>query len=139
MAVHDEESMELAAELMRGISMSAGVAPGLVLHSDNGGPMKGSTMLATLQRLGVVTSFSRPAVSNDNPYSESTFRTMKLRVRRAHGVHRHVRVNEDHGPARHPRAWRWLHSSARSIAGSPSSLEDVPATEARRSAAAPTR
>jgi transposase InsO family protein len=57
-----------------------GVDPdGLVLHSDNGGPMKGSTMLATLQELGVVPSFSRPMVSDDNPYSESLFRTMKYR------------------------------------------------------------
>lgn len=57
-----------------------GVNPeGLVLHSDNGGPMKGSTMLATLQRLGVVPSFSRPGVSNDNPFSEALFRTMKYR------------------------------------------------------------
>ncbi len=57
-----------------------GVDPeGLVLHSDNGGPMKGSTMLATLQRLGVVPSFSRPGVSNDNPFSESLFRTLKYR------------------------------------------------------------
>lgn len=52
---------------------------GLVLHSDNGGPMKGSTMLATLQRLGVVPSFSRPGVSDDNPFSEALFRTMKYR------------------------------------------------------------
>ncbi len=49
----------------------------MVLHADNGSPMKGATMLATLQRLGVVPSFSRPAVSNDNPYSESLFGTMK--------------------------------------------------------------
>ena len=41
--------------------------------------MKGSTMLATLQRLGVVPSFSRPGVSNDNPFSESLFRTLKYR------------------------------------------------------------
>lgn len=39
--------------------------------------MKGATMLATLQSLGVVPSFSRPSVSNDNPFSESTFSTMK--------------------------------------------------------------
>ena len=49
----------------------------LVLHSDNGSPMKGATMLATLQRLGVVPSFSRPSVSDDNPFSESLFRTLK--------------------------------------------------------------
>jgi transposase InsO family protein len=51
----------------------------LVLHSDNGGPMKGATLLATLQLLGVLTSFSRPRVSNDNPFSESLFRTAKYR------------------------------------------------------------
>jgi transposase InsO family protein len=47
----------------------------VVLHSDNGSPMKGATMLATLQALGVMPSFSRPAVSNDNPFSESIFKT----------------------------------------------------------------
>jgi len=36
-------------------------------------------MLATLHKLGVIPSFSRPSVSNDNPYSESLFRTMKYR------------------------------------------------------------
>jgi len=41
--------------------------------------MKGATILATLQRLGVATSFSRPRVSDDNPYSESLFRTLKSR------------------------------------------------------------
>jgi putative transposase len=50
---------------------------GLVLHSDNGKPMRGNTMVSTLQWLAVVPSFSRPHVSNDNPYSESLFRTLK--------------------------------------------------------------
>ena len=49
----------------------------LTLHADNGGPMKGATMLATMQKLGVVPSFSRPMVSDDNPYSESLFKTIK--------------------------------------------------------------
>lgn len=48
-------------------------------HSDNGSPMKGATMLVMFQRLGVVPSFSRPAVSNDNPYSKSLFNTVKGR------------------------------------------------------------
>jgi putative transposase len=79
-AVHDRESAELAAELVEEVSILREIDPeGIVLHSDNGGPMKGSTMLATLQRLGVVPSFSRPGVSNDNPFSESAFRTMKYR------------------------------------------------------------
>ena len=51
----------------------------LVIHSDNGAPMKAATLLAFLQAIGVVPSFSRPSVSNDNPYSESLFRTTKYR------------------------------------------------------------
>lgn len=78
--VHDVECSELASEVMRDICMQENIAPDqVVLHSDNGSPMKGATMLATLQALGVVPSFSRPAVSNDNPYSESLFKTMKYR------------------------------------------------------------
>jgi transposase InsO family protein len=41
--------------------------------------MKGATLLATLQTLGIVPSFSQPAVSNDNPYSESLFKTLNYR------------------------------------------------------------
>ena len=46
--------------------------------------MKGSTMLATMQRLGIVPSFSRPRVNDDNPYSEALFRTMKYRPEYPH-------------------------------------------------------
>ena len=49
----------------------------LTLHSDNGGPMKGATLLATLQTLGVTPSYGRPGVCDDNPFSEALFRTMK--------------------------------------------------------------
>lgn len=78
--VYEEESMELSSRLLARTCFSHGVnSQGLVLHSDNGGPMKGSTMQATLQKLGVIPSFSRPMVSDDNPYSESLFRTMKYR------------------------------------------------------------
>lgn len=77
--VHDEESAELAAELMKRIVGEAGHPRGLKLHSDNGSPMKGSTLLATLQKLGVIPSFSRPRVSDDNPFSEALFRTLKYR------------------------------------------------------------
>jgi transposase InsO family protein len=78
--VHEEESMELSSKLMDTLADREGIdLDGLVLHSDNGGPMKGATMLATLDRLGIVASLSRPSVSNDNPYSESLFRTMKYR------------------------------------------------------------
>lgn len=78
--VHEAESAELASLLMRRTSLSEGLAGRpLVLHSDNGSPMKGATMLATLEHLGVAASFSRPRVSNDNPYAESLFRTCKYR------------------------------------------------------------
>lgn len=78
--VHESESSELAAELVESIRLaSENDLEGWVLHSDNGGPMKGATMLATLQRLGVVPSFSRPRVSDDNPFAESLFRTLKYR------------------------------------------------------------
>lgn len=78
--VYAEESTEHAANLFWHTCCRLGLDPyGLVLHSDNGGPMKGATMLATLQKLGVVASFSRPRVSDDNPYSEALFRTLKYR------------------------------------------------------------
>lgn len=76
--IYDVEAATLAADLMTDICLKEGVKRGQVtLHSDNGSPMKGATMLATLEKLGVAPSFSRPAVSNDNPFSESLFRTLK--------------------------------------------------------------
>ena len=76
--IHLEELADHASTLMIKTCMKHHIKPEqLVLHSDNGGPMKGATMLSTLQRLGVVPSFSRPSVSDDNPYSESLFKTLK--------------------------------------------------------------
>jgi transposase InsO family protein len=78
--VHAEESMDLSSDLVNWALQKEDVDPRkLVIHADNGGPMKGSTMLATLQRLGIVASFSRPSVSDDNPYVEAIFRTLKYR------------------------------------------------------------
>lgn len=77
--VYENESSEQAAEVLRKTRLAEAISSHqeLVLHSDNGSPMKGATMLATLQKLGVVPSFSRPSVSNDNPFSESLFKTLK--------------------------------------------------------------
>ncbi|MCU7882457.1 MAG: DDE-type integrase/transposase/recombinase [Candidatus Thiodiazotropha sp. (ex Lucinoma aequizonata)] len=76
--IHENETADHASLLIRKACLAEGITEqGLVLHSDNASPMKGATMLATLQRLGVVLSFSRPSMSNDNPYSESLFGTMK--------------------------------------------------------------
>jgi len=78
--VYENESSAQAANLMTDICQRESIKPNQVtLHSDNGSPMKGATMLATLKQLGVIPSFSRPSVSNDNPYSESLFRTLKYR------------------------------------------------------------
>jgi len=79
-SVHEAESAEHASAMIEAACAREGIRRDqLVLHSDNGGPMKGATLLATLQVLGVAMSFSRPSVSNDNPYSESLFRTAKYR------------------------------------------------------------
>jgi len=76
--VHAEESMAHSSRLLERICRAEGIEPHQVsVHADNGGAMKGATMLATMQRLGVMPSFSRPSVSNDNPFSESLFRTVK--------------------------------------------------------------
>jgi transposase InsO family protein len=76
--VFETESADHAASVFRKTHLREGIAGNaLVLHSDNGSPMKGATMLATLQRLGVIASFSRPCVSDDNPYSEALFKTLK--------------------------------------------------------------
>jgi len=76
--IHDNERVDLAADVMVDICAAEGISKHqVILHSDNGSPMKGATMLATLQKLGVIPSFSRPDMSNDNPYSESIFKTLK--------------------------------------------------------------
>lgn len=76
--VYEDERADLSADLIETACAHERIDPGeLALHADNGGPMKGSTMLATLHRLGVSASFSRPNVSDDNPYSEALFRTLK--------------------------------------------------------------
>ena len=78
--VNPVENAEFAAKLLHKAILAEGclLAPP-VLHADNGGPQKGFTMKAKLEALGVTPSYSRPRVSNDNPYSESLFRTCKYR------------------------------------------------------------
>lgn len=77
-SVHEVESSEHAAALIKQACLDEKVnREQIVLHSDNGSSMKGATMLAMLQTLGVLPSFSRPSVSDDNPYSEALFKTLK--------------------------------------------------------------
>ena len=51
----------------------------LILHADNGNEMRAATLESRLEELSALRSFSRPRVSNDNPYSESLFHTLKYR------------------------------------------------------------
>ena len=74
------ESEEMASKMFAVACSQEGVRPGeLSVHSDNGSPMKSYSLKATLDAMGVGQSFSRPGVSNDNPFSESAFRTLKYR------------------------------------------------------------
>lgn len=83
--VFESECSTLASELLdHGLNTERLSGVKLVLHSDNGPPMKGSTLRATMDRLGIVSSFSRPRVSDDNPYSEALFRTLKYRPEYPH-------------------------------------------------------
>jgi len=76
--VYENECGELASKLMQRTCMAERCFnANLVLHSDNGSPMKSVTLRAKLEDLGITASWSRPRVSNDNPYSESLFRTLK--------------------------------------------------------------
>ena len=76
--------MELSSALLERTCNQFGVYPkGVVLHSDNGGPKKGSTMLATLQRLGIVPSFSRDVDRREiHLAKEPTSRVERDRARR---------------------------------------------------------
>lgn len=78
--VWPEETGELASDLVERAVISEKIkGKPLILHSDNGAPMKSHTLKSKLEFLGVLTSYSRPRVSNDNPYSEAQFRTLKYR------------------------------------------------------------
>ena len=76
--VHETESAEHASALLqRGCLRERITGRSVVLHSDNGSAMKGATLLMAMRELGVVPSYSRPRVSNDNAYAEALFRTAK--------------------------------------------------------------
>ena len=76
--VWETENAFYAEELIRKATLEQKIqGRPLVLHSDNGSPMKSATFQATLEKLGIQSSFSRPRVSDDNPYSEALFKTLK--------------------------------------------------------------
>ena len=72
------ESAALARELVEQTAKREAVPSGqLTLHADRGAPMRSKTLAELLVDLGIEASFSRPRQSNDNPYSESLFKTTK--------------------------------------------------------------
>lgn len=74
--IHTEESEAHAKDFFARVAARDKVK-GVHLHADNGNPMKGVTVLVLFFSLGIIPSYSRPRVSNDNPYSEALFKTLK--------------------------------------------------------------
>ena len=74
------ESARLAVTLFEEACLRLGVdVAALTVHADRGGPMRSRPLAEKLAELGHLRSFSRPRVSNDNPFSESQFKTLKYR------------------------------------------------------------
>jgi len=74
------ESATLAARLIDEACSRQGISPGqLTVHADRGSSMTSKTVAFLLADLGVTKTHSRPHVSDDNPYSESQFKTLKYR------------------------------------------------------------
>jgi transposase InsO family protein len=75
--VHATELGELAKDFMtEAVRLNGGTAP-LAIHADRGTSMTSKTVSALLSDLAILKSHSRPKVSNDNPYSEAQFKTLK--------------------------------------------------------------
>ena len=76
--VAERESAKLAQHLFTDTCARHGVVPGsLTVHADRGGPMRSDGLAQLFADLGVERSFSRPRVSDDNPFIESHFKTLK--------------------------------------------------------------
>lgn len=79
-ALHESESEKHSRRLIRETYKRYGIDPStLTIHADRGGPMIAGTVAELLNELGVAKSHSRPRVSNDNPYIEAHFKTLKYR------------------------------------------------------------
>jgi putative transposase len=78
--IADRESQELARKLIQETTLKQGIHPNqLTIHADNGPSMKSHTVAQLLEHIGVVKTHNRPYTSNDNPFSESHFKTLKYR------------------------------------------------------------
>jgi transposase InsO family protein len=78
--IADCESQELARKLIHESALKQGVQPNqLTIHADNGPSMRSHTVAQLLEHIGVAKTHNRPYTSNDNPFSESHFKTLKYR------------------------------------------------------------
>ncbi len=78
--IAEAENAGLAERLIEETCIKQGIEPSqLTLHADRGSPMRSKTVAQLLAELGVEKSHGRPHVSNDNPYSEAHFKTIKYR------------------------------------------------------------
>lgn len=75
--VQERESGAVAAALLERCALQQNAGSGLVVHADNGGPMRSKPLAYLLADLGMTKSHSRPHTSNDNPFSEAQFKTLK--------------------------------------------------------------
>ena len=76
----DRESSTLAEKLIRQACQQQQIQPGqLTLHADRGASMKSKVVAHLLSDLGVTKTHSRPHTSDDNPFSEAQFKTLKYR------------------------------------------------------------
>jgi putative transposase len=74
----DREQDALAKRLIEETCLKQGIRPGqLIIHADRGSSMKSKAVAHLLSDLGITKSHSRPHVSDDNPYSEAQFKTLK--------------------------------------------------------------
>lgn len=133
--IHDRESSGYAADLVQNAVWAEGcISNPPILHSDNGAPQKGFTLKAKLESLGIQASYSRPSVSNDNPYSEALFRTCKYRP--DYPVNGFETIDTSRQWAMHFVSWYntiHLHSAIRYIAPDKRHAgEDGPILEKRR-------
>ncbi len=78
--IAEVESSDLAKQLIAETTRKQGIQPDqLILHADNGAPMRGKPLSQLLLDLGITRSHNRPYTSDDNPFSEAQFKTMKYR------------------------------------------------------------
>jgi len=103
------QNADLASHFVRDAVQRAGIAPGtLFTHQDRGAPMTSRSLALTYADLGVVPSFSQPRVSNDNPFSESQFKTAKY-----HPTYPEAFVDEEFARAHFENFFAWYNHEHR--------------------------